>query len=92
MQSVILKSTIYLQNHVSFPYPWIHLASGHSVVLILFVFDRYTAKIGIGIGAIYVTATQGVWSNTSEGSEAADKIKGRVLPQQSATEQVLYMT
>ena len=46
-------------------------------------------KLGIGAGAIYATTMQGVWSNTTDGTVAATKIKERVLPQQTPAEQVI---
>ncbi|XP_046334060.1 MICOS complex subunit MIC13-like [Haliotis rufescens] len=41
---------------------------------------KLASKLAIGAGAVYVTIDQGVWSNSSNGSQALEKVKGSVLP------------
>jgi len=37
-------------------------------------------KIGVGVGAIYVTVDQGIWSSSSSSNNAMDKFKAQVVP------------
>lgn len=39
-----------------------------------------TAKVAIAGGAVYYTVQQGVWSTTSEGSQALDNVRRTILP------------
>ncbi|XP_067653777.1 MICOS complex subunit MIC13-like, partial [Haliotis asinina] len=41
---------------------------------------RLASKLAVGAGAVYVTIDQGVWNNSSNGSQALEKVKGSVLP------------
>jgi hypothetical protein len=41
---------------------------------------KTATKLAIGVGAVYVTLDQGVWSGSNQGSKALDNMKTRVLP------------
>jgi len=37
-------------------------------------------KVLIGSAAVYVTFSEGVWSNSSEGSEVARRVRNQLVP------------
>lgn len=41
---------------------------------------RLLAKVLVGGGAVYITLDQGVWSTSSKGSNAVERIRTNVLP------------
>lgn len=48
-----------------------------------FIMDRTGVKVAIGASAVYVTFTEGVWSTSTEGSEAAKRLQNQILPDSS---------
>ena len=36
--------------------------------------------MAVGVGAVYLTVDQGVWSSPSDSSQALDKMRTKVLP------------
>ncbi len=41
---------------------------------------RTATKLAIGVGAVYVTLDQGVWSTSKQSSKALHKVRNDVLP------------
>ena len=41
---------------------------------------RNVVKVSLGIGAVYVSATQGVWSTNVQSSAALNRVQTTVLP------------
>jgi hypothetical protein len=50
------------------------------------LFIKNTVKVLIGAGAVYITLSEGIWSTSADGSEAAKRLRTSVLP---ATDQYL---
>lgn len=44
---------------------------------------RTSVKVLIGASAVYVTFAEGVWSNSIEGSQAAQRLRNLILPESS---------
>lgn len=47
------------------------------------LYDRSLAKVLIGGGAVYVTLDQGIWSSSTHGSSALQRVRKNVLPDTS---------
>merc|ERR1740131_389672 len=41
---------------------------------------KTSVKLGVGVGAVYLTLDQGVWSNSQQSSYALQRFKTKVVP------------
>lgn len=62
------------------------MASGRSRS---FRFAKFALKVGVGVGAIYLTVVEGLWSNSASNSDAVyNKVKSTFLPQINQAEKI----
>ena len=62
------------------------MASGHSLS---FRFAKFALKVGIGVGAIYLTVVEGLWSHSASNSDAVyNRVKSTFLPQLNQAEKI----
>ncbi|RDD37351.1 hypothetical protein TrispH2_010732 [Trichoplax sp. H2] len=54
-----------------------------------FRFAKFAFKVGIGVGAVYLTVVEGLWSNSTNNSgEVYNKVKATFLPQLNQAEKM----
>ena len=56
----------------------------------VYVVCRGGLKVATGVGAVYATMTQGVWSSGDSGEEAFVKVQKKVLPEANTYVEQVY--